>query len=263
MTLFDDEHHYQQYMQQQRQYKTSLSPQQRTYMEQQVRTPDHCSSVKTPCYSQSDRFCSMWTTPPVVPESKRPESLLQSLQTYLVTPSDTKSAETLKIDNNYLGRKRQRVHESHNLALPTLLPGFPELDDTADSNPFKQHFAIHSPIAGIENTLNLEFIANIKSSKTSEKQRTAMPPSGLPNEKGHGIPSSFSTSSRSSVSSEEIERIKNSFPILDDPLDSVETLFGDGIRGENYVCVGTRALRMRRRCRKDNPPDIFNPMSFT
>jgi hypothetical protein len=69
--------------------------------------------------------------------------------------------------------------------------------------------------------------------------------------------SSSSTASSSSGSSEEID-----FPILDDPYEGNDTDVGEGNRGEHDIGIATRALKMRRRCRTDNPYDIFDATLF-
>eukprot|EP00536_Pseudo-nitzschia_multiseries_P018955 jgi/Psemu1/58223/gm1.58223_g len=225
----DDQAHTQQHRQNMSSPSLKSSPQQ-DFIEQNPSTPDHRSSAKTNFCPKRECFHQVWTAPASI-RNEQNESSSKLSQRCLVTPPNSIPAESSKI-NNFIGRKRQRSFESQNLILPPLLPRFPELDGTVKSNPYRRHFAIHSPIAGIRDTLNLEFITNMKLPMPSEK--------------------------------EEMDKIQKVLPFLDGCLTDAETKTDDLNRRDNYSGIGTksRSLKMRRRCRKDNSLDIFDPTAF-
>ena len=165
---------------------------------------------------------------------------------------------------NYPGRKRQRPFQSR-LAPPPLLPSSFELDDTANSNPYKRHVAIHSPIPGIGNSLNLDFVAKIKSSKSHFNERSKMIPSCLLEERrSASSSSSYFTPASSSVLPREMDTIQIFFPIPDNALDVIEETPGDREQDHNSVSIGRMALKMRRRYQNnDNPRNIFEPTELT
>ncbi|OEU13911.1 hypothetical protein FRACYDRAFT_242265 [Fragilariopsis cylindrus CCMP1102] len=95
--------------------------------------------------------CIFNTPPPLVAKTKIKQQRESSL------PPPTSSTSTSMPIGIFLGRrKRQRCDRG---GPPPMFPSSPEFDSTADTNPFGRHIAIHSPIAGVGNTLNLEFIA--------------------------------------------------------------------------------------------------------
>jgi hypothetical protein len=266
MTLLEGKHHqeHQQYHQLQHQNEASPSP---FSINLSFNISGCFSAVETPVSRKSERVRTSWTPPPVV-VAKTEQHESSTSQAYIITPFDTTPSNTTKMKTNFLGRKRQRPCYNCNITRPPMIPGSPELDDTADSNPFGRHVAMYSPIAGLTNTLNLGCIANLKSSKWShspELQRVVMPPPCPMKVTGHTTRScsSSSTPSSSSSSSEEINRMQTYFPILDDPYESNDVDSGEGNRGEHDIGIATRALKMRRRCRKDNPYDIFDATLFT
>jgi len=230
------------------------SPQQE-YTNQNVATPDHSSFGEVDSCPRSDRYRHLCTTPASVANEQH-ESLSMLPKTRLATPSNLMPAEAPKI-RNYKGLKRQRSFESRNVTvLPSSLPGFPELDGTVKSNPYRRHLAIHSPIAGIRETLNLEFIADIKPSMSSERQ--VMFPLGLPSEAGYTRLSSKCSMSYYTVSSKELDKIRQHFPILEDCQMGSGTRFGDTNQSDDDIGVGTRTLKMR--CQRRN--DVIDPMAL-
>ena len=81
-----------------------------------------------------------------------------------------------------------------------------------------------------------------------------MPPPCLTKGSGH---TRSSSSTLSSSSDEEIDRMQTYFPSLDDPYEDNNAKVGEADGGEHDIVIATRALKMRRRCRKDNPYNFF------
>ncbi|MGK3739728.1 MAG: hypothetical protein ACI90V_006575 [Bacillariaceae sp.] len=220
--------------------------------------------------------CLFTTPPPLVVTNKIKQQRESSL------PPTTSTSTTVPV-GIFLGRrKRQRCCGE---GPPPMLPSSPEFDNTADINPFGRHVAIHSPIAGVGNTMNLEFIAKIKleppppppppinncnvAARQRQQQHTRSLSSSFTTSSSASTSSSSTNISSPSLSEEKmmmIDRIQNIFPILDG-----DTEDGDGgnieqERGEkNEMIIGikTRALKMRRKCHNNNHCNIFEPTAFT
>jgi hypothetical protein len=232
-------------------------------------TPDRFSTASNNITRTSTlhvRRCMFTTPPPLVAKTKIKQQRESSL------PPPTSSTSTSVPIGIFLGRrKRQRCDRK---GPPPMLPGSPEFDNTADTNPFGRHIAIHSPIAGVGNTLNLEFIAKIKlEPHPRQQQQHKISSSASFYTSSSASSSSSSSTSVSSPSSEDkmmIDRIQKFFPILDDDTEDGgdgnneqggrRLRIGEmGEKNELIIGIKTRALKMRRRCYNDKNCDIFEP----
>jgi len=258
VSLREGQHHqeHQQNYQVQHQYWASPSP-----LSIDSSLSSGCA-IETPVKQKAECVRTIWTPPPILAKTERNES--SSSQASIVIPfdistSDIRITNITKTNKKFLCRKRQRASFNRNVALPPMLPGSPEFDDTTDNNPWGRHVAIHSPLTGIRNTLNLGFVSKLGSSKSSHKsqiQRVLMPPPRLTKGSGH---TRSSSSTLSSSSDEEIDRMQTFFPSLDDPYEDNDANVDEG---EHDIVIATRALKMRRRCRKDNPYNTFDLAAF-
>ena len=173
-------------------------------------------------------------------------------------PSD---AIVTNVNKPFLRRKRQRSR-----SLPPMIPGSPELYTTPDSNPFGRHVPIHSPIAGIDHTLDLSYVRKLEFSEAKDETQRRQTSDSLRHSTMIKAERRFSIeSSDLSYSSDESEGtfgFQTFLPALEDS-NHEDAAFGTGKEEHDRIfSSGTRALKMRKRDRNDRNQDGFEPTTY-
>lgn len=195
-----------------------------------------------------------------------PTPIEAKTERHIIATSTTRT-NIVKTSKYLLSCKRKRPCYRLHSALPPMIPGSPELYGTVDSNPFRRHVAIHSPIAGIGGTLNLGFIGKIKSSESYDRQQiqlTLVPQQYPIKMKRHKRTSSSSSNSSSSFDeSKRIDRVKIFLPVLEDPYKDNDMNFDERNQGKHDIfSITSKPLKIRRRCTKYNPLSTFDTTGF-
>ncbi|KAG7343325.1 hypothetical protein IV203_021270 [Nitzschia inconspicua] len=193
---------------------------------------DESSSIfQTPSTTRRRKLSFVVTPPRLGKQTMRSEE--GKTHEHLTSSSQTDNSE--QRSSNTFGRKRTRggvsVAASTAGVLPPMLPASPELFAPAPptSTFGRRLLPIHSPIAGISGTLNMEFVAKLKEEEGcngTEERRPSSP--------------------KAILQHRESFLARHAFPILEDEEDPERNRTFDG----TLPC--TRALKMRRRIREED-----------
>ena len=221
----------------------------------------------------SESFFSVVCETPLNPEDEQTRNSLspppiaaKTGQHVLATPCGTPPSNSIitNVNKRDLRRKRQRRS-----GLPPMIPDSPELYSTSYSNPFGRHVPIHSPIVGIDHTLDLGCIGKLESSKPLRGAQRLRPISLFSrySPANEGERRCSIESSELSYSSDESEGnfgFQTFLPALEDSHYQNDGTFGNGKEGEGRVFGNARrALKMRRRDCNHSNQDIFEPTTYT
>lgn len=217
-----------------------------------------CSVVcETPLNPEDDQTRNSLSPPPIT--AKTGQHVLATPKTCETPQSD---AIVTNVNQRVLRRKRQRHND-----LPPMIPGSPELYDTSYSNPFGRHVPIHSPIVGIDHTLDLGYIGKVESS--NPRRGTSMRPISLfsrystANDMERRCSIESSELSYSSDESEGNFGFQTFLPALEDSRYKNDATFGKGKEGEGRVFHNPRrTLKMRRKNYNSSNDDIFEPTTY-
>ncbi len=214
---------------------------------------------ETPFSAEDEQTRNSWSPPPIVTKTGHHD--VTTPKAYVVAPCGTPPSQTITthVKKTVLRRKRQRPR-----SLPPMIPGSPELYNTSDSNPFGRHVPIHSPILGIDHTLDLRYIRKLESSKEQRRQTSD---SSRCSTKIEGERRSSIESSDLSYSSDDSAGIfgfQTFLPALEDSKYDNDAAFGKGKEEQERIfSSATRALKMRRRdCSQSNQQDVFEPTTY-
>lgn len=175
-----------------------------------------CSAVFETPVSLEDEQTQTYSTPPPI------QARTEGHNAAAIT-------DETEMSKHVLHRKRLRPCYRRKNALPPMIPGSPELYNKSESNPFRRHIPIHSPIARIGNTLNLEYIGTLGTTKSRHGSQPLQPDSASSDECGDTF------------------RFQAFIPLLEDSYDDDDVRFIDGNEGEYKTFgIASRALKRRR-----------------
>lgn len=200
------------------------------------------SIFQTPSTTRQ-RKLSFVVTPPRIEKKSLMEELHQDEHRHHNNDApSTSQAQQEQLGSIQSSNCRKRTRGGAVNPVPPMFPGSPEFSSTAastsTSNVFGRHRPIHSPIAGIASTLNMEFMAQLGAEPSSHNNNDSW------NEQRF---------SRMAVMEQRDSFLaRHSFPILEDD-DEEERRSNEAHGSSSSNVLGTtRALKMRRRCRYED-----------
>lgn len=202
-----------------------------------------------------------WSPPPIATKTEQRD--LATPRASVVASCGTPPADAIvtNVNKSFLRRKRQRSR-----SLPPMIPGSPELYTTSDSNPFGRHVPIHSPIAGIDHTMDLSFVRKLEFSEAKDGTQQRQTSNSLRHSTTIQAERRFSIeSSDLSYSSDESEGtfgFQTFLPALDDSNHEDAALGIGKVEQDRIFSSATRALKMRRRDRNDRNQDGFEQTTY-
>lgn len=213
-------------------------------------------ACETPFSTEDEQTRNSLSPPPIVTKTGQHDATTP--KACIVAPCGSPPTITTHVNKAVLRRKRQRPR-----SLPPMIPGSPELCNASDGNPFGRHVPIHSPIVGIDHTLDLRYIRKPESSKAQRRQTSD---SSRCSTKIEGERRSSIESSDLSYSSDESEGMfgfQTFLPALEDSNYYEDAAFGNGKEEQDRIfSSAARALKMRRRDWNRSNQDVFEPTTY-